>query len=429
MTLKERVDYLEKTFELLESTSSRIEKESIVQKISPEMYEDFYFCLEIIVGRRKIGWTYEERIFYSDIDKSDNENMTVKEFMSQLFINEKSETNKYLAEINTGLYAKFIEPIVNRKWKLGIGPSLFEKEKYSPMLAKKFDTKYLGSMSTLTEKLDGNRCIAYYENGWRYKSRNGKDMNVEFDMSNLDTRYIYDGEVLSPTQVKMSDEIVEAVRKNTKLQTAFDVSFNKTSGLINRKSGSKDLIYNIFDIIAPMNYISRRVVLDKIKNTSNVRVLPVLARINRTSESYDKLFEILDIVTSAGGEGLMLNNDNAYYSNKRTSDLLKLKKQYSMDMKVDGIEYGTGKYDCLVGALCCSIYTEGIYVSCKVGTGFTDLQREQWALNPNEILGKIIEVEYFSMSQDKTMTGTNQYSLRFPRYKQTRKDKNTTSID
>lgn len=426
MTLNERVNYLQSVFEALENTSSRIYKEQIVANIKPEMYDDFKFCLEILAGRRKIGWRYQVHYYYSDTV----EQQTIREYLSPLFaIPNRTEAQMYIVEITTGKYGEFVEPLVNRKWRLGIGPSLLEKDKYSPMLAKKFETRYLGTRNVITEKLDGNRCIAYYENGWHYKSRNGKDMAVEFDMSGFDTSRIYDGEVLSPSQVQMSEEIAKAVASNKKYQTAYDSAFSSTSGMINRKSGDKDLIFNVFDTISSQPYDTRRYFLQSCKESSNVRILPVLSIVTNSRQSYEKIFDILDIVTSVGGEGIMINNEDANYQNKRTSDLLKLKKSYSMDMKVTSIEYGTGKYESLVGALHCVANVDGKCVACKVGTGMSDDERWSWALDNSKIVGKIVEVEYFSMSQDKNAKGTNTYSLRFPRLKRVRNDKDAVSID
>ena len=61
--------------------------------------------------------------------------------------------------------------------------------------------------------------------------------------------------------------------------------------------------------------------------------------------------------------------------------------------------------------------------------GLSDEQRELWAMDPSLIVGKIIEVGYFSMSQNANLNGTKYYSLRFPRLKQVRYDKEVTSID
>ena len=58
----------------------------------------------------------------------------------------------------------------------------------------------------------------------------------------------------------------------------------------------------------------------------------------------------------------------------------------------------------------------------------TDEQRISWALNPKDIIGKIIEVSYFSMSQSANTNGTKYYSLRFPRMTGIRSDKGETSV-
>ena len=42
--------------------------------------------------------------------------------------------------------------------------------------------------------------------------------------------------------------------------------------------------------------------------------------------------------------------------------------------------------------------------------------------------GDCLEVEYFDISQNKLSSGSNIYSLRFPRLKCVRTDKNETSI-
>ena len=94
---------------------------------------------------------------------------------------------------------------------------------------------------------------------------------------------------------------------------------------------------------------------------------------------------------------------------------------------------GTGKNEGIVGSLYCEAYDQatGRKYQCNVGTGISDEQRRYWANNPSKIIGKIIEVEYFSASQDEysRSLGTKVFSLRFPRLKRVRMDKEDTSVD
>ena len=343
-----------------------------------------------------------------------------------------------LAEEYIGLYiGRFIEPIVNRTLRLGIGKSLLSKKIYTPMLAKKYEGNILSSPVYITEKLDGNRCIAYYDDDqqkWCYKSRSGKSMNVDFDMSALPKEFIYDGEVMSTAQTQASLDRTEHLLKYTepsshKKYSQFDaqLDFNKTSGLINQKGTKKNLVYNIFDIISPVSYTERRVYLNTLPDfpTSNTRIVPILDITNDT----DTINRMLDIICDMGGEGLMLNIANAPYENKRSSALLKYKQVQHCDMLVIDIFEGKGKYEGMCGGITCRLVTEdGKDITCDVGSGLSDVQRRLWWENPQLIVGHIVEIAYHELTQDRNNRGTNKYSLRFPRFKRTRPDKNLTSL-
>jgi DNA ligase-1 len=129
-----------------------------------------------------------------------------------------------------------------------------------------------------------------------------------------------------------------------------------------------------------------------------------------------------------GGEGLMINFASGSYHHKRTDQLLKLKQVQSIDMVVTSIQEGSGKYEYMVGAINCMIDTDdGKHIEVSVGSGLSDEQRAFWYMNPDKIIGQIVEIQYFSMSQDGKNKGSNNYSLRFPRLKVVRTDKSTTS--
>lgn len=434
MRLQERIDYLTYVFDLLQSTNSRTEKELIVKDIKPECREDFDYVIECLAGKHKFGYKYYSAPCVFSARMFD---MTVKQVLEFLQTPMKDgdltvgNINIYVERTTPWYY--FFEPIVNRTLRLGIGNSLLNKSDLSPMLAKKFEgyAKYDKDGYYITEKLDGNRCLAHFENGeWKFTSRSGKEMYVWFNMNGLDTNLIYDGEIILPEQHKMSLAIEQAIKHDVLNGEKFDDVFSAASGMINRHNASKDLIYNIFDIVSNASYKERRNALDQMKpQSNNVRILPVLKHFKDMTELQES-WDILNKVTDIGGEGIMINLANASYLHKRTDQLLKLKKVYTMDMKVYNVEWGTGKYEGQIGSLKAEAKTsDGLVIRCSVGTGLSDEQRATWARDVLKIIDKTIEVSYFSLSQtkdDKDM-GSNVYSLRFPRLKRVREDKEETS--
>ncbi len=432
MVLSDRIRKLNKICCDLIVTSSLNEKRDIINNIDEELKDDFQYILEILAGKHKLYYTYtigqEGELFPGQ------ENMTFREYIAPLFepfkIANLSNSCILYYKRKCPRFQNFIASIVNRELKLGIGLSVLSKEVTSPMLAKKWDG-ILGSAGRLyvTEKLDGNRCIAMYDGTkWVYFSRNGKiKNNYNFDMSGLPKEYIYDGEVLTTEQTQDSVQLFNYV-KGVGSKPIYRKQFNSASGRMNRKDVQSGLVYNIFDIMYKDTYDQRRIILDEISYTlcsENVRILPLLSITNNTNY----IDMLCDEVTSCGAEGLMINRPFANYEHKRTNVLLKYKKSKSMDMKVYNIVEGTGKYEFAVGALDCeAILPNGDKVICQVGTGLKDDQRFYWYEHRTEIIGKIIEVEYFDISQNKLSSGTNVYSLRFPRLKKVRTDKTETSI-
>lgn len=434
MTLADRISYLSTILEELQNTNSRLEKLDIVNSIDKDFKEDFDYIVECLAGKHKFGYKFYNTYCFTDYDGV-MLNMTITQVLQYL---QEPISQQNLTEVNirdhlckVQLWSNFFEPIVNRTLKIGIGNSLIDKTNTSPMLAKKYEGDILNSYSGyfVTQKLDGNRCIAiYYDDQWHFVSRNGKPMHVNFSMTGFDTSYIYDGEVLSRSQTQHAIDVA------LRCATYSDNTFNETSGLINRHNVNKDLVYNIFDIIdTNLSYFERRKILNgvAIDNVGappkDVIVLPLLTYFEKQIDE-NELFALLDYVTNTGGEGLMINVGDAKYVQKRTNTLLKVKKTKTIDMKVLDICEGVGKYEGLVGSLYCKATTDdGKIIYCNVGSGLSDEQRLKWMLKSFDIVNKIIEVEYFEISQPKDWIGSNHYSLRFPRLKRVRVDKDTTS--
>ena len=200
---------------------------------------------------------------------------------------------------------------------------------------------------------------------------------------------------------------------------------------MNRKDEKHGLKYNIFNIKSDEEYEERRKYIDYLvsKNKSEtVRIVPVLEKIDNDSSSKRYIDKLCEDVSSCGAEGIMINLSDAPYIHKRNYNLLKYKKHKTMDMRVIEVVPGTGKYEGQVGSLYCEASFEDADISCNVGTGLSDNQRYLWSRNPSLIVGQIVEVEYFEVTQNASSTGTKKYSLRFPRFKNIRHDKSDTSI-
>lgn len=425
MTINDRVDIFEFLFDNLMNTTSRIQKEAYIKEFEdnyPELKEDLTMILETLDGKYPIGWTFQasntKNIKFVDIASIIRYLFSFKDY------NDLTFDNRYIAEREVGEIGAFIEPIINRALRLGIGKSLLIKTDITPMLAKKYEGGFLHNDVFVTEKLDGNRCMASYDGfGWNFTSRNGKKMNVNFDMSGLPKEFIYDGEVMSIEQTELSRKRNNGVMLKIKQPSAL---FNKTSGLISRHGEKKDLIYTIFDIISNVSYEERRQYLNNVikPETEDIRILPILYH----GTDMNIINSLLDIITVNGGEGIMLNVHNRGYEHKRSDALLKYKKTQFIDMLVVDIYEGKGKYENMCGGLIGYMRTDdGKEIGCEIGTGLSDQQRWDWGKDKSQIVGKIIEVGYHEMSQDRFTFGTNLYSLRFPRLIRIRDDKKDTS--
>ena len=427
--LEKRCILLERFFDKLSSTQGKTDKELVVAEFRekwPQLNKDLDYCFEVLAGKHKLGYTFSVVFPTNTIIYATYKDYTIHRFIDEV-LSTLPPTQDGIREAYqcTPIKARwFIMNLVNRNYKLGYSNKDAMITHYSPMLAKKYqDTIKPERDYYVQEKLDGNRCIACFNfeaNKWEFWSRSGKQLKVEFDMSWVDEwlddenneayEYpVFDGEIMT-------------------LEHAGSRDFNRTSGAINSKYLDKSgLHYFIYDIVAPkMTYEERKAVLDSCDRYSsmmtNTHILPVLDKVTvYPNHDYNwKLDEWLDKITSKGGEGIMLRDPNGYYTpGKRSDSLLKYKKTQTMDLRIVGWNEGSGKYEGAIGSFICQTDDKDIIVNVA---GMSDDIRFS---DPDSWIGKIIEVAYFDISVNST---TSQKSLRFPRLKKIRDDKDTTSV-
>ena len=148
---------------------------------------------------------------------------------------------------------------------------------------------------------------------------------------------------------------------------------------------------NFFDVLyfngksmMDLSYEKRRKVLEDIIIEDNFSKL--IPQIIVTSEN--EIEEFLENSINAGCEGLMLKAlDAPYRAGARGSNWLKLKREYrnelgdSLDLVIIGAFFGHGRRTGRYGTLLLATYNdeEDTFPSiCKVGTGFTDENLDQF---------------------------------------------------
>ncbi len=147
-----------------------------------------------------------------------------------------------------------------------------------------------------------------------------------------------------------------------------------------------------------------------------IRTRLITAR-NTTVYSIKEVEKLTEHMYKDGYEGLILKPPMHMYKFGRSNDWAKIKEVKTTDLKCISVKEGTGKYECMIGALLCEGLVEGKNVKVFVGSGLSDAQR---ALPLNTYLGKTIEVKYNTVTQD---SNTSQWSLFLPRFVCIRFDK------
>ena len=328
---------------------------------------------------------------------------------------------------------ELIYSIVSKDIKTGIQPTTLNKiygndfiPKFEVMLAQRYfenPDKLLpdGTEFILTTKLDGVRCICINEDGNpKFFSRQGQIIegldDIFFEIRALPDGHVYDGELLLDKEGLESKDLY---RETVKVTSSDGVK--------------KNLIFNIFDILRVDDFKAgkldmpareRKAILTKLlhknafKTLKNVDVL-----YDGTDKSQIEYW--LDKITSEGGEGVMINLADSPYECKRSKGLLKVKKFNSADVRVVGLEEGTGQNQGRLGAINIEfIGPDNKIYPCSVGTGLSQEQRIDFWEHKDKLLGKIIEIKYFEISSNQNGT----YGLRFPVFKWIREDKDEISM-
>ena len=280
----------------------------------------------------------------------------------------------------------------------------------------------------ITEKIDGVRTVAIIdENGdVKFYSRQGKEweglVEIEEDVKSLGLKNIVlDGETTILNQ--------EGLESKEVFKRTMEIMGSK----LERKTG---LLYNVFDCVPLSQFKAgkcsasasnrKKWFLEKYTKEwtfggyEHVKPLPVIYEGVYREEAVKGFHQN---ILRRGGEGIMINIASAPYECKRTANLLKVKEMYTMDLKIIGFEEGLvgSKFEGTLGAIVVDYKGHEV----KVGSGYTDDERKFFWENKDDLIGRVIEVQYFEETED---TDGN-LSLRFPVYVQLREVGKEVSYD
>lgn len=425
-------------FNKLKNESSRTGKEKILKDNKDN--KEFVSILELVynpyivtgISTKKIKKNVVLANLKADI-------YDINSMISYLKINNSgkdldiSAIKGYLLSLDSEEEKELVKQIVTKDLKVGITSKTINKvygegfiPSFSVMLAESYfkKPKSLKGYYYITQKLDGNRCLVTKDENGKitFFTRKGQEIEgmnelaKEFEL--LPNNYAYDGELLLINKDNLpSDEL-----------------FRETQKVVRKNGEKKGLVFNMFDFVpldefklgkSKNTYEYRRNQLDTwisilIHDSKLISVLPVLYY----GDDKEKIIELMNtIVKENNWEGLMINSADGLYESKRSKDLLKVKQFITADLLCVSTEIAeSGEFKGLIGRI--NVDYKGNTVG--VGSGFTVEQRKYLTEHTDEIIGKIVEVQYFEESQDSK---TEQYSLRFPVFKGIREDKGIEDIN
>ena len=310
-------------------------------------------------------------------------------------------------------------PGLERNWRERKGHSLIDN-KTGELKVKKI----LGKNVTITLKLDG----------FRYKIvKQGDNINIYTSSGKLDNNLveIIEEAKLLPDGVYDGEVIAHGEFENSTAR------FNATTKILGTDGEKRGVDFIAFDYIedidAFFNYEEYKI--ERWKRFSNlydilnsldltyIQLAPVYHNnVKVTKELIDNIYKTYEKIIAQGEEGLVIDIADASYVRSKGTSMFKMKPEISGDFKVIDVIEGKGKDAGRLGAFVIEYKDNTVHV----GSGLTDSIREEVWANPDKYIGKLIEVVYLCETKDEK---TGLTSIRLPRFKRFRFDKNDVSYD
>jgi DNA ligase-1 len=271
--------------------------------------------------------------------------------------------------------------------------------------------KKVAGKKLLEPKLDGVRVLTIVDIEARtvnQYSRNGKLLEnfshitdgLLTHIDDFERSFVLDGEIISTSFQALMKQVhrKDNVKADDAVLMLFDIlplsEFKKGKSVLGQHRRSKFL----------QNF---KATFDKV---GNIGIIPQ-TEVNLAEYVGELLFkEFNKEAIENGYEGIMIKDPDAVYECKRSVSWLKQKPFIEVSLTVVETEEGTGRNEGKMGALVCEGTEDGKLIKVNVGSGFSDLDRDEfWSC---KVDGQVVEVRADAITQNQDGT----YSLRFPRF-------------
>lgn len=407
-----------KVFEQLQTTNSVVTKEKILRANinNAQLQNLLYFNLDpyfLTYIKHLDSYTQSRPPWSMDNTSYTNFEKLIYKLNDRTLIGNsaKEEVKRFLAHNNPD-EAQWYRKILLKE-SIGVGASTVNK--VWPNLVSEFklllapnsipDLTQLKYPCLVQPKLDGWRSIyidgsLFTRGGLRTANRN---LERYFNRLEVVENYILDGELyLHGTSFQSLSKILSA----------------EDAIIPNR------LKYVVFDCIPKKDWDNKQCNipynerLKLLRQILNDKVADYKKVIDIASDEVESPIEVKELYSKylkKGYEGVMLRHKEGLYQWKRTTlksgEIAKLKPFKSIDLKIKSIYDGEGEFQGIAGG----VTVEYNNLEVKVGSGFSIKTREDLKNNPQNYIGKVIEVKYLEETEDK--------SLRHPIFKRFRPDK------
>ena len=424
----------------LESSDSRLHKDSVIEKalmaakLGSSNAQCFLFnCYQAynpyyVFGVKKVPetaglegkpnpwpkfWAMLEGLRFRTL--TGHNAKTAIEFMSEQF--DSVEWNNLcrrviIKDLRCGISEKTLNKVLgNTEWRIPVFTCQLATD------SEKHVAKMKG-VKRLEQKLDGVRVLAVMtKTTVNLYSRNGKPfdnfpqiVDALEDIKNKFAKlfqacphgFVLDGEIIG--------ESFQALMKQAQRKT--DV---QTTGMT----------YSVFDWIPLADFErgfcnaqqhKRLAILEEYRavfeRTNSVRLMDGIEVDLDTAEGHDILKRYSTDAVADGFEGIMIKSLDAPYECRRSTFWMKLKPTITVDLNIVGFEEGTGRNAGRLGAIICEGDDNGRRICVNVGSGLSDVNRDEYWSARDQLLGDVVEVEADAVTQNQDGT----YSLRFPRF-------------